>query len=209
MKNILCYGDSNTYGYIPGYGGRFSVNIRWPGVLQDFLGSDFNVIEAGLNGRTTIFNDPFDPSRNGKKSLLPCLKANKPLDLVIIYLGINDLKPSFAQTARTIARGAGVLVDMVQKSGCGPDNGAPEVLLLVPPPAGEVLEYDVFLCEAVKESRKFSEEYRIVAHDSGCYFMDLAKIISSSEIDGVHLDAESHEKLGLEIGKYIKKIWAF
>ena len=95
MKNVLCYGDSNTYGYIPETGLRYPKNVRWTGVLQNLLGKNFNVIEEGCNGRTTIFDDPIEGWKNGRDYLKPCLNSHKPIDIIIMMLGSNDLKDFF------------------------------------------------------------------------------------------------------------------
>ena len=146
MKSILCYGDSNTWGCIPLQGPdparRFPPGTRWPGVLRRELGDGYWVVEAGLSGRTTVWDDPLEPHRNGRKLLLPTLLTHQPLDLVIIMLGTNDLKHRLNASAAEIAEGAGMLVDIVTGSGCGPDGGAPQTLLVCPPPIAEVDQFD-------------------------------------------------------------------
>ena len=99
MKTILCYGDSNTYGYDPSNGFRYPKNVRWTGVLADLLGPEFTVIEEGCNGRTTVFDDPLEGWKNGLDYLKPCLNSHKPIDLVILMLGSNDLKDIFHASA--------------------------------------------------------------------------------------------------------------
>jgi lysophospholipase L1-like esterase len=133
-KTVLCYGDSNTWGYNPKTGQRYGRDERWPGVLRKELGQGYLVVEEGLNGRTTVWDDPIEGHKNGKTYLIPCLETHKPIDLVIVMLGTNDLKMRFSVSAFDIANGAGVLVDIVQKSAAGPQDKAPEVLLLAPPP---------------------------------------------------------------------------
>ena len=105
MKTILCYGDSNTWGYNPSMGGRYARDERWPGVLRKELGEGYLVIEEGLNGRTTVWDDPIEGYKNGKTYLVPCLETHKPLDLVIILLGTNDLKMRFSVSALIQAAG--------------------------------------------------------------------------------------------------------
>jgi len=138
MKTILCYGDSNTWGYNPATQDRFSQDERSPGVLRQALGDGYEVIEEGLNGRTTVWDDPIEGYKNGKEYLIPCLETHRPLDLVAMLLGTNDLKVRFSLSAYDIANGAGVVVDIVQRSGAGPDEGAPKVLLMAPPPVGKL-----------------------------------------------------------------------
>ena len=137
MKTILCYGDSNTWGCIPLTGAhpprRYGPAQRWPGVLRRELGNGFWIVEEGLNGRTTVWDDPLEPFRSGKELLVPCLLTHQPIDLVIVMLGTNDLKIRFGVGARDIAAGAGFLLDVVHASKCGPGESPPEALLLCPP----------------------------------------------------------------------------
>ena len=136
MAAILCYGDSNTWGCIPLQGpepaGRFPPETRWPGVLRRELGDGHWVVEEGLSGRTTVWDDPLEPHRNGRTLLPPTLLTHQPLDLVIVMLGTNDLKHRLNASAAEIATGAGMLVDIVAASGCGPDGRSPQTLLVCP-----------------------------------------------------------------------------
>ena len=108
---VLCYGDSNTYGSVPGGGDRFPRDVRWPGVLAARLGDGWHVVEEGLGGRTTVFDDPILPDRNGKTYLLPCLLSHQPIDLVVVFLGTNDLKARFSASPADIAGGVAVLTE--------------------------------------------------------------------------------------------------
>lgn len=110
VTNVLCYGDSNTYGYIPGSGGRYTRDVRYPGRLQMLLGDDYNVIEEGCSGRTTLYDDPIDGWKNGMDYLKPCIYSHRPIHIVILMLGSNDLKAAFHLTAEQIAQSAGKLV---------------------------------------------------------------------------------------------------
>ena len=117
MKTILCYGDSNTYGLKSDLVSRYPRNVRWTGILQEKLGSEYYVIEEGLGGRTTVWDDPVEDYKNGKKYLLPCLDSHKPLDLVIIMLGTNDLKSRFSVTPFDIGASMENLVKIRCRSG--------------------------------------------------------------------------------------------
>ena len=116
MKTILCYGDSNTWGYNPRTQDRFPIAERWTGVLAHKLGAEFRVVEEGLNGRTTVWDDPIEGYKNGKEYLIPCLESHRPIDLVVIMLGTNDLKKRFSVSAYDIAQSVGVLVEIVQEA---------------------------------------------------------------------------------------------
>ncbi len=141
MKVILCYGDSNTWGYDPVTQDRFPVEERWPGVLAQELGAGYRVVEEGLGGRTTVWDDPIEGYKNGREYLIPCLETHKPIDLITILLGTNDLKKRFSVSAYDVAASAGVLIDVVQKSAAGIGGRAPEILLMAPPPFARLSEF--------------------------------------------------------------------
>lgn len=208
MKTILCYGDSNTWGFDPSTGGRLVRDQRWPGVLRRMLGEGYEVIEEGLPGRTTVFNDSLEEYRSGKDYLIPCLYSHAPIDLVIIMLGTNDLKKRFALSASDIALGAGVLVNIVQKSNVGPNGRVPKVLLVAPPPIVSIASgpYTEMFEGADITSQKFSTAYRQITDLYQCGFLDAGTIITSSELDGIHFDASAHQKLGERIAENVKLV---
>ena len=138
MKTILCFGDSNTWGYNPENCQRFGPDERWTGILRNSLGEDYQVIEEGLNGRTTLWDDPIEGFKNGLDYLMPCLESHKPFDLITIMLGTNDLKYRFSVSAFDIAESVGVLVRQVQQSQAGPQENAPIPLLIAPPPLAKL-----------------------------------------------------------------------
>ena len=206
MKTILCYGDSNTRGYIPGSGERYPRDVRWAGVLRDELGDRYEVIEEGLNGRTTVWNDPIEGYKNGKTYLIPCLETHQPLDLVIMMLGTNELKKRFSLSTYDIAEGVRVLVNIVQKSEAGPDGAPPKLLLMAPPPVAKLTEFVEMFEGAEVKSRRFSEHYRRIAEEQGCEFFDTSEVIVSSDIDGIHFEAGEHQKLGKAVADLVRKI---
>ncbi|AEE90669.1 MAG: SGNH/GDSL hydrolase family protein [Tepidanaerobacter acetatoxydans] len=211
MKTILCYGDSNTWGYKPDGTGRYPKHIRWTGVLQNELGEDYDVISEGLNGRTTVWNDPVRGEyRNGKAYLLPCLHTHKPIDLVVLFLGSNDLKYRFSVTSTEIAQSVEMLVNIIKKSETGPNLDSPEILVIIPPPIlipKEARQVDYLIPEfekTVEKSKHFPQQFAAVLSGQ-CHLLDSSKFISTSKIDGMHLDPESHAILGKEVAKYIKE----
>lgn len=196
-KVIVCFGDSNTWGAKPDGSGRFDADVRWTGVLQDSLGAGYKVLEEGLNGRTTNIDDTIEEDRNGRRHLPPLLESHRPFDLIIIMLGTNDLKTRNHRAAPDIAQSAAKLADLARRSMCGPDGGAPQVLLMAPPStakAGHGL--DALFAGSEEKSRQFPEQYAFWADAVGVAFFDAGSVISSSQVDGIHFDAEEHEKLG-------------
>jgi lysophospholipase L1-like esterase len=206
VRTVLCYGDSNTWGYDPRTQGRYPRDVHWPGVLRRELGEDYLVVEEGLNGRTTVWDDPIEGYKNGKSYLIPCLETHKPIDLVVIMLGTNDLKMRFSVSAFDIANGAGVLVDVVQKSAAGPGDRAPQVLLVAPPPVGHLSDFAEMFEGAGPKSTRFAAHYCRVAQERGCAFLDTSGWIVSSDLDGIHFEADQHEKLGLAVAGKVRAL---
>lgn len=206
MNTILCYGDSNTWGYDPATQERFTPDVCWTGVLARELGAGYRVIEEGLNGRTTVWDDPVEGRMSGKEYLVPCLESHRPLDLVALMLGTNDLKMRFSVSAFDIAQSAGVLVDIIRKSAAGPNTSAPHVLLMAPPIVGEIREWAEMFQDAVFKSKKFGEYYRRVAEEHHCHFMDTAPLVVSSPLDGIHFEADQHAKLGKAVAARVREI---
>lgn len=206
IKRILCYGDSNTWGYDPVTMDRFDEETRWPRVLGRTLGRGYEVIEEGLGGRTTVWDDPIEGYKNGREYLIPCLESHRPLDVVIILLGTNDLKKRFSLSAFDVAQGAGVLVRVVQGSQSGREGLGPRVLLLAPPPIVALTVYAEMFEDAERKSQKFSEHYERVAREMGCAYLDTSKVIVSSPLDGIHFEGEEHRKLGKAVAVKVKEL---
>lgn len=205
-RTVLCFGDSNTWGYEPGTGARYPRAVRWPGELAAELGAGWHVVEAGLNGRTTVFDDPLG-DKNGLRHLGPVLESAAPVDVVVVLLGTNDLKTRFRASAYEIAEGAGRLVDLVRASAAGPAGAAPEVLLVAPPPIADLAGWvarDPAAFEGFEEgwrdgfatSRAFARQHARVARVLGVAFLDAGAHVATSPIDGVHWTAEGHAAFG-------------
>ena len=207
MKTVLCFGDSNTWGYEPLVARRYPAHIRWTGVLQNSLGDGFRVIEEGLNGRTNATNEEERPIRSGLDVLPILLESHRPLDLVVIMLGTNDLKHDFDLSAGQIADGARQVCRSVIDCEYLMDN--PPQILLISPTHVELMteeEQDMFI-GAIDKSRELAEHYQVVAEDLGIHFLDASKIVMKTDLDGVHWDADQHKAFGEELSDRIEKIW--
>lgn len=199
---ILCYGDSNTWGYSPFGGGRFGTDTRWPAVMAECLGPEYHIIEEGLNGRTIgNFMSPGNPL-NGLEYLHHIFEKYPPesLGIVIIYLGINDLFQRENIGAEEIARDIGYAVELIRDlDGAGREGGSGLAILLVPPPPLNIPEElsGIYRLQMIK-AESFYDEYRkiAVARGPGVSVIDTGSVISASTEDGVHLEAEEHRKLG-------------
>jgi lysophospholipase L1-like esterase len=192
----LCFGDSNTYGWVPVTGGRFPRDVRWPGVLAAELGDAWQVIEEGLGGRTTIFDDPILPGRNGKTYLEPCLLSHDPVDLVVIALGTNDLKVRFAASAADIARGVAVLAEAALAT-------APKVLVLGVPRLGPLEEHPDEMAGAHEKAERVRPYLRDWATQLGFELLELHELVSFTDDDGFHLDAAGHRAVGEAVARRV------
>ena len=203
-KVILCFGDSLTWGFNPESGERYPRQKRWTFLLEKELGEGWRVIEEGLNGRTTGFDDPIEGDKNGRRHLPVLLESHRPLDLVVIMLGTNDLKERFHLSAAGVAQSAGVLVDIVLKSGTGA-----RVLLVSPPPLCELTGLSEIwgFAGGPEKSRQLAQYYAGIARWYGCHFFDAGRVVKTSAIDGVHWEEEENRKFAQALAGEIRAIF--
>lgn len=202
---IVCFGDSNTFGCVPGGGARYDRRTRWTGRLQNLLGKEHQVVEEGLNGRTTVFDDQFVPGRRGLDDIGMVAELHSPFDLLIIMLGTNDCKDQFRVPEKVIAEGMESLLKKARESA----EGSFQILLIAPAPLSEAVRSgnfsDGFDETSIQVSRALAGEYKALAEKHGCGFLDASKVIKVSVVDGVHLDAWAHEALAEAIFAYLGK----
>lgn len=213
MKHILCFGDSNTYGCAPEDWSRYPPEQRWTGILQAVLGADFRVIEEGLGGRTTVFEDPTSPGRCGKDYLFPCMQSHDPLDAVVIMLGTNDCKGFFSNSTYDIAAGMALLGQMVLNPMNWRRDGIPKLLIVAPAPLGEGLaDHPIFSehfgPQAAARSHALAGHYQRVAAELGAAFFNAGDICSVSPADSVHLDRQAHRALGRALAQRLRMLLA-
>ena len=200
MKTILCYGDSITWGSDAETGGRHAFEDRWPNVLQARLGPSVQVITDGLRGRTTAYDEHLAAcDRNGVRILPTSLYTHAPLDLVILMLGSNDMKPAIAGTALAAMQGMRRLVEIVRLNATRDGTAEPPAVLIVaPPPLSETAdpEFAAMFAGGVEQSRMIAGFYADLADAEGCGFFDAGSVARTTPLDGVHLDAENTRAIG-------------
>nr|WP_294666831.1 SGNH/GDSL hydrolase family protein [uncultured Blautia sp.] len=209
MKTVLCYGDSNTYGLKSDLVSRYPRNVRWTGLLQEKLGQDYYIIEEGLGGRTTVWDDPVEEYKNGKKYLLPCLDSHKPLDLVVIMLGTNDLKSRFSVSPFEIGTSMENLVKTILKSDAGIDFKAPKILLVTPVPIHSVdrpMDLDQMLPDMEKRSKALSYYYEDIAKRYEIAYLNPDGMVEVNDTDGIHYTEKGHAQMAELMADKIKKI---
>ena len=210
MKNILCFGDSNTFASHP-LGGRHPYSVRWTGRLQALLGAEYRVIEEGLGGRTTVFEDQISPGRNGRTALPMAIGTHNPLDLIIVMLGTNDLKEQYHVTTWDLARAMEQLMHIIEAYEYAPHYQKPQVLLVAPIEVGEDVENSPFGCftrAAIAPSKEFAKIYAPVAEKYGAHFFDAASVARPSAEDQLHMDESSHRALADALAVKVREILA-
>lgn len=199
MRTILLFGDSNTHGTMPmpdlGFSGRFDREERWTGRLRKLL-PDWEVIAEGHPGRTTLHDDPVEGAhRNGLAVLPALLESHRPIDVVLVMLGTNDLKQRFSVNAGDIALSLERLVQAIRASGAGPGNSAPGILLVAPPPIAEVGCLAGMFAGGAAKSRALAAEIAAAASRANVPFLDAGQVVTVSPIDGIHYDATANPAL--------------
>lgn len=207
MKSVLCYGDSLTWGYDVAGPSRHAFDDRWPSVLQAELGEGVHVIAEGLNGRTTAFDDHLAAAdRNGARTLPVILGSHAPLDLVIIMLGANDMKPWIHGNPLAAKQGMARLVSIVSNYDHGMDYPAPEILLVSPPAVSRAdnAEFKDMFSGGDKASHQLAPLYAALADEVGCGFFDAGSVAVTTPLDGVHLDAGNTRAIGKALAPVVR-----
>ena len=211
MPTLLTFGDSNTHGTRPilaeGDYGRFDAKARWPCVAKEELGDKWILIEEGLPGRTTCFEDPIMGSfMNGWTGLKIALSTHGPIDLLTIMLGTNDCKALFGNSARDILGGISGLLAIAQNTELQSRHGGYKTVLIAPPPIVVTGIFSTSFYGADRLSEQLSDLYSEIATLWGIEFFDAGDVIATSPVDGVHFEKEAHQTLGTALAKKIRTI---
>lgn len=207
MHQILVYADSLSWGIIPATRNRLAFDQRWPGVMENALaaaGMRVRVIEDCLNGRRTVWDDPFKAGRNGLQGLAQRIEMHSPLSLVIVLLGTNDFQSMHQNNAWLSAQGIAALVSAIRTAPIEPGMPVPPVLVVAPPPMGTphgpiAPKFD----GAPARSAGLAPAYEQMCRETGCHFFDAGSVVAASKVDGVHLDCEQHATLGTALSGFV------
>lgn len=205
MEQILVYSDSLTWGIIPDSRKRLAFDERWPGVFENELnaqGHHVRVIENCLNGRRTVWDDPFKAGRNGANGLAQVIEMHSPLKLVVLMLGTNDFQRSHNNDAWLSAQGTAKLINEIRQAPIEPGMPSPQILVIAPPviiqPRGAIAaKFE----GAEKRCVGLALELEKVAKDKAVHFLNAASVTNASVVDGIHLDQDQHYKLGKAIAR--------
>lgn len=210
MQQVLVYSDSLLWGIIPTTRNRLPFDQRWPGVMEISLnaqGSHVRVIEDCLNGRRTVWDDPYKPGRNGLVGLAQRIEIHSPLDLVVLMLGTNDFQSMHQHNAWQSSQGILALVSAIRAAPIEPTMRVPRILVVAPPaiqtPKGPIapkFEGGEHKCIGLADA------YRKVCEELDCDFFDAGSVVTSSKVDGVHLDLEQHLALGQAMSEVLMRL---
>ncbi|WP_225029192.1 SGNH/GDSL hydrolase family protein [Xinfangfangia pollutisoli] len=208
MRSLLCYGDSNTHGTRPmtslAGNGRFPRDQRWTTRLAGLL-PDWEVIAEGHPGRTVLHDDPVEGAhRNGMRVLPAILESHKPIDLVLLMLGTNDLKQRFSVSAMDIALSLEAMIRFIRRSETGPGGAAPQVLLVAPPPILETGCLAEIFAGGAAKSQGLAARIATVAQRQGVGFLDAGQVVSVSPVDGIHYEPEAQPALAQAFAEAIR-----
>jgi lysophospholipase L1-like esterase len=210
-KTVFVFGDSNSWGWKPENDlvrpiERWDDDVRWPGVMGIELGEGYKVLVDGLNGRTTVWDDPIEEYRCGKDQIVPSMDAAAPFDLLIIFVGSNDLKRRFPASAQDIANGAGLLARKALGQAGDFTGGEPKIVLTCPPPLGPVSKtiFAGLFGGSEEKSTHLAKHFKYVAQANNVTYFDAGAVVRSSEKDGLHLDADQHALLGHAMAQVVK-----
>lgn len=205
---ILCYGDSNTWGWVPDKMGneRFDISIRWPGVMQKELGTNYEVIEESLGARTTSFDEPRPelPLRNGALTLPIIMESHAPLAMVVIMLGTAECKPLFDKSIEEIGAGLQQLLDSIRTAKTVNEKRVERIIIVAPPIVNDTVGMAKELyAGSTPKTRELVEEYRRIASSNSCTFYDSNQVVAVDAVEGIHITAESHQNLGKALAQVI------
>lgn len=206
MSKILCFGDSNTWGYDPVTKNRYPEQIRWTGILKKKLSNEnVNIVEEGLCGRTTIYEDRIRPGRRGIDSIEEIFERNETVDSVIFMLGTNDCKSYYKSSPKKIAEGIDSCLEIILKY-----VPAKKVLLISPIHLGKNVWKDEFDPEfdqnSVEVSKGLKKEYLEIAKKRNVNFLAASDYVIPSLEDQEHLNVDGHKKLAEVIGRKLENM---
>lgn len=211
-KHIVCFGDSNTHGYCAMNDGRFTEEERWTCLLQKNLGEEYLILEEGLSGRTTCFDDALFEGLSGLNYIYPCLMSHEPVDLLVIMLGTNDTKERFGASAPCIGLGMKRLVQKaISVTDCWKDK-KPNILIVTPQNIGKEYENSgvrgTMGAGCAEKSQGLGKEFKEIARLTGCHYLDANEAVTAApnDIDHMHLTKEGHRQLAEALTEKIKEI---
>ena len=205
MKKILCYGDSNTFGFNPKNGGRYDKTTRWSGILSDLLKEKYEVIEEGMNNRTGFFKNPEGLKQSGGEYLSIYLQNHKDIDICLLSLGTNDALIFYPLDKTSTEKGLQNLTSEIIKT-----NFKTKVVIIPPVKITKDLLHSgfavIFNKDSIKKIQNTFPAFEEFAKANNYYYFDFNKFTSPSQIDGIHYTKESHKIIAAKLAEFILTI---
>ena len=202
MKKIICYGDSNTFGFNAKDGSIFDENTRWTSLLQKNLGAEYEVVNEGMYDRTGFSDNPRGDLFSGPKHFLEMLSKTDNIDLLILAIGTNDLQSQYNISFDTIENGLRNLVNLAKTK-------VKNIIIIPPVKLDERILKGAFNTQfdetGVEKSKKVGQIYRQIADENGCEIFDINEFTTPSDYDGLHYDENSHRLIAEKLAEFIKK----
>lgn len=210
-RTLPVFGDSNTHGtrpiVVPGQLERYDTEVRWPRVALATLGDGWQLVEEGLPGRTTRFDDPVRGGHmNAQPGLRIALESHGPIDVMTLMLGTNDAKARFGATPEAITAGIAGLLDIALGDEMQARHGGFKLLLICPPPVVETGPIEAEFFGASTVTSALPALYAELARRRGVGFLNAGSHIEVSQQDGIHLEPDAHKSLGLAIAAMVAEL---
>ena len=193
---IVCFGDSNTYGFDPrlGSSGRYTKDVRWTGLLDAHDG--FSVVNEGLNGRC------IPDSESGFASLKSVINQNPDADVFVILLGTNDLFMIPRITADGIADRMRRVFQNVPELRDFTRNDGKHTLIVSPTRPSEHVAFFEMMGIGTGLTRESIEKVmdelpnalKRCAVEFGADFTDAGEWDISLSYDGIHFSEDGHRR---------------
>lgn len=205
MKKILCYGDSNTFGFNPQNGSRYDKNSRWSGVLSNILCENYEIIEEGMNNRTGFFKNPEGLKQSGAQYLPIYLQNHKDIDIFILSLGTNDAQIFYPLDENTVKQGLKNLTNDIKSA-----NEQTKIIIVPPVKITKNLLHSGFSMlfneDSIAKIKNVFNSFEQFANENNYFYYDFNQIANPSNFDGIHYTQEAHQKIANEFAKFILKI---
>ncbi len=205
MKKILCYGDSNTYGFIPQTCGRYDKNSRWSGILSELLDEDFEIIEEGMNNRTGFFKNPEGLKQSGGEYLSIYLQNRKDIDICMLALGTNDAQFFYRLNEQNCKKGIENLINSVKKA-----NPNTKIIIIPPVKITQNILNSMFSMmfnqKSIETIQQVFNVFEQTAKENNCLYFDFNEFVEPSTTDGLHYSRESHKIIAENIAQFIRSL---
>ena len=203
MKKIICYGDSNTFGFNPKDGTRFDENTRWTSLLQNYLGEEYEVVNEGMCDRTGFVNNPKGSLFSAPKHFPKIISNSNKSDILILWIGTNDLQFQYNISIDMIEKGLKNLIKSAKDK--------VEKIIVVPPVILNNKILDGFFSfqfdeTSIEKSKNIGQIYKTLADTYQCKFFDINEFVHPSDIDGLHYDENSHKIIAEKLTELFRNL---